>query len=403
MKGSNPVVTLLGSNSGNNAGDAAILASVLDILTKQLDNPKFYVPTTNTKFVEESYGHQYNVEAVDVMPWTGSIRLAGIPTIQCLKKSDIALICDGIIFDVKLFNPAFNFLITLIFLVPFCKLFNTKLICYNTGIGPLDSFFGRLFARYVIDNCDLIMMREEDSRKLAKAVGVKRDVLLTGDAAFLNYVSDEKRASTIAASQKIDLDSPMFGVNVTSYVDRWLKSSEKVTDKDAYFETIAAAINDAKAACGFTPILFSTHPMDEEFAIRVAEKTEGKVISNTKYSSHDIMAMMKHCGVLMGMRFHSLILASAVETPIIGLVYAPKVRSFMHLLECQKYSLELAELSRESLKTAIVSAWNERETLHQKQKRVIDELKAGAQRAAELIKERYFSAEASTETLQAVG
>ena len=48
-----PKITLLGSNSGRNAGDAAILAAIMGAITEQLGpDVEFEVPTTNPKFVE---------------------------------------------------------------------------------------------------------------------------------------------------------------------------------------------------------------------------------------------------------------------------------------------------------------------------------------------------------------
>ncbi|MDZ4786205.1 MAG: polysaccharide pyruvyl transferase family protein [bacterium] len=392
MKNNHPVVTLLGSNSGNNAGDAAILAGIMDVLSQHNPNTEFFVPTTKPSFVNNHYGAKYNVKGINVMPWTGSIRLFGIPTFNCLRKSDVALICDGIIFDKKLFNPLFNFLITLFFLAPFAKLFNCKLVCYCTGIGPFKTPIGKYMAKTLINSCDLVMMRERDSKKLCDEIGVTQEVFLTGDAAFINQVSDDARTSIVAAAEGIDLSAPLFGINVTSYLDQWLDASERVSSKDDYTKLLCDSLNKAKTRIpgGFIPVLFSTHPMDESFAKEVASKVSGKVISNTKYLSHDLMGIMKRCSLFMGMRFHSLILASAVESPIIGLVYAPKVRSYMRLLECEDVSLELAKLTESTLVDTIVKAWTNRDQIRKRQKLEVDKLKLGARFAASTLSDRYF-------------
>lgn len=393
MKKTHPVITLLGSNSGNNAGDAAILAAILNVLSKQLPGAEFLVPTTRPSFVNQNYGKDFNVKGINIMPWTGSIRLLGLPTIKALKESDCALICDGIIFDKKLFNPAFNFLITLFFLIPFAKLFNCKLVCYSTGIGPFNTRLGRFMARVLINSCELIMMRERDSKSLCQEIGVAKEVILTGDAAFINPVSDESRLEEIARAEKINLQSPLFGINVTSYIDQWLERENRVRSKEEYLALLARAINRAKSAIpgGFLPVLFSTHPMDLSCAEGLARDVNGRVVSNTKYLSHDLMAVMKRCELFMGMRFHSLILASAVESPIIGLVYAPKVRSYMRLLETEDVSLELGKLSEESLVETIIAAWEKRDELRSRQKRHVDELKTGARNAATMLCDRFFS------------
>lgn len=392
MKSDKPVITLLGNNSGRNLGDAAIMSSILESLTKELPDAEFLVPSIKPKWIEEHYGNDYNVKAIDVMPWTFSIRLLGIPTLNCLRKSDVALICDGIIFGIKLFNPAFNYLITLIFLVPFAKLWNCKLVCYSCGVGPFYSKLSRIFARYLIQNCDLVIMRENDSKALCQEIGVTKEISVTGDAAFINPVSSKERAAEILKEEGINPDKPIFGVNVTSYLDSWLKPEEGVSSKEEYLCSIEDGVNKAKELCNdeFQVVLFSTHPMDEEFSYRVAAKVNGKVIHNSKYLSHDIQAVMRECELFIGMRFHSLVLASAVAAPIIGLIYAPKVKGYMRLLDCEKYSIELADVRADSLANSISSAWKERKELQKKQQTVIDGLREGAHRAAKQVREVYY-------------
>ena len=130
--------------------------------------------------------------------------------------------------------------------------------------------------------------------------------------------------------------------------------------------------------------------MDEEFCQQLARLLDTKVLHNSHYLSHDIQAVMRRCALFMGMRFHSLILAVATETPVVGLVYAPKVRGFMKLLGCEAYSLELAELQAENLETLISTAWLSRAELRRQQIPVVNELKAGATQAAKQFKDCFF-------------
>lgn len=393
MKGNNPRITLLGSNSGNNLGDAAILSGILDILTHELPDAEFYVPSTNPGFIDRNYGDRYRVRGVNVMPWTGSIRLFGIPTAISLFKSDVALICDGIIFGKKFFNPAFNFLITLVFLVPIAKLFRCKLVCYSCGIGPFPVPMSRRAARYVINACDLVIMRENDSKALARELGVTKDILVTGDAAFINPVNGDDRALVLCKEKAIATDKPLFGVNVTSYIDGWLASDKRLSDKNTFLTTLEEAIRAANEACGngFQPVFFSTHPMDEAFSQKLADRLNAPLLHNSEYLSHDIQAVMARCELFMGMRFHSLVLASAVGAPLIGLIYAPKVRGYMRLLECEHLGLELVDLTPEGLAKTIEDAWKQRKELKVQQQKIVAELIQGAKNAAKLLRERFFS------------
>ena len=398
MKNKYPVITLLGNNSGRNLGDGAILSSILESLSKKLPNTLFYAPAVYHTWMKKHYEPKYNLRAIDVMPWTGSIRLLGIPTIKCLLKSDVALICDGIIFGKKLLNPAFNYLITLFFLVPIAKICKCKLVCYNSGIGPFPSKLSRFMAKYLLNNCDLIMFRENDSKNLAKEIGVKNEILLTGDSAFINPVSDDSVAVKILKEDyNIDESTKLIGVNVTSYMDSWLKDDEKIKDKNEFLLMIAKAVKDTIEVLSLDenakikPVIFCTQPMDEEVCKLVSDSADGILVTNSKYLSHDIQAIMRRCEVFVGMRFHSLILASAVKSPIIGLIYAPKVRGYMRHLNTPELSLELNKVNYDTLCKTLLYAWNNRENIRSTQQEKIAALRDGAHRASDILKDKYFS------------
>ena len=402
MKSNNPKIILLGNNAGNNLGDAAIMSAIMDVVSKEMPNAEFYVPSIKPKFIDDNYGKEYNVKGVDVMPWTGSLRLFGIPTLRLMAKCDAALICDGIIFGKKLFNPAFNFLITLIALLPFAKLLKCKLVCYSCGIGPFPSKISKLFAKWLMNGCDLITLRENDSIDLAREIGVSRDILHTGDAAFINKVSEPEVGKKLIADLGLNPEAKYLGINVTKYMDGWLYSKDlKVQSKSYFLNEIAEGVKKAKQECNneWTPLIFSTHPMDEAICEELAQMLDTKVINNSKNLSHAIQSAMLNCDLFMGMRFHSLILASAVGNPIIGLNYAPKVRGYMRLLDCEDLGLELANVRAASLAATIEHAWNHRSQIREKQQRVVADQKAGAIRAAKILREKVFgiSKEATAE------
>ncbi len=392
MKGAYPQITLLGSNSGNNVGDAAILSAVLEVLSKKLPEARFYVPTVNPEFINTRYRGRYNVEAFDIMPWNGALRFFGIPSFRCLKKSDVALICDGIIFGKKLFNPAFNMLITLAPLAIAAKLLKCRLVCYCTGIGPFPNGLGSGLARFLIQSCDLVMMREGESAKLTKDIGVTRHVHLTGDAAYLNPVSDGARAQQICSELGIDSGKPLLGINATGYINAWVKEGGSNSDPEAMVEALTRGIELAreKISGGFTPLIFSTHPMDLKITTELSRRLSAPLISNSTYLSHDMQAMMRLCSLFVGMRFHSLVLSSAVGVPIVGLVYAPKVRGLMQSLETPEFALELADLSPENLSETLARAWRRRGELKTIQQVAVGRFKQGADHAAELLVRAFF-------------
>jgi len=373
MKGPVPRITLLGSNSGRNLGDAAILASAMSSLSSELPGAEFYVPSSNPSFVEENYGKKFKVHGISIMPWTLSVRLVGLTTFAAIAKSDAALICDGIIFGRKLWNPFFNSLNNLIFLVPWCKLTGCKLALFSCGIGPFPSRLSEMMARYVMNSADLVILREHDSKKLAEEIGVTAPIIITGDAAFINDVSPDESAKEILSKEGIPDSKPFLGVNVTAYFDAWLSDAEKKSTKTEFLKMIADGVKEAsdRLRSPFIPLLFSTHPMDESTIDELSALLDAHSIKNSRYLSHDIQAVMRRCELFMGMRFHSLVLSSAVGAPIIGLVYMPKVRGYMRLLDCEDLCIELGSITSEKIADTLVNAWNNRSEIRDKQQKTV--------------------------------
>lgn len=375
-------ITLLGNNSGRNLGDAAIMSAILDLLSKKIPEVEVFVPSIKPDFITQNYGAKYNVKAVDVRPQKLSMRLLGLPTFLSILKSDVALICDGIIFGRKLFSPH-NFLITLIFIVPFAKLVGCKVVCFSCGIGPFPSALSRFFAKWVIQLSDLIIMRENDSYDLAKKIGVTKAIKINGDAAFVNPISSDPAVLKIAKENNIDLTKPILGLNITPYIDSWLEKSERVESHSQFLSNYANAVNIFLDKLTDRPqcVIFSCSPMDEEFSKKLAEKVSGVVVDNSRYLSHDIQAMMSRANLLVGMRFHSLVLASASGAPIVGLVYAPKVKGYMRQLNCERFCIELKDISDSRFSDILHDAWENKVELKAKQQAIVSQLKLSAENA----------------------
>lgn len=398
MKGDHPVLTLLGNNSGRNLGDAAILSSIIAEFRKVSPTAEFLVPSIAPHFIDHNYGETYNAKGVNIMPWTGSLRLLGFPTARALAKSDVALICDGIIFGRKLFSPH-NFLTTLYALAPIARARRCALVCFLTGIGPFPSPLSRRMAASLMSRCDLLVMRDPDSIALAKSIGVTRPIEIAGDAAFMNFVSSSERGREVLREVGLEAGKPTLGLNITSYLDTWLEKGARMQHTaQSFVELYTRGLEDASRAIErengpLQKVIFSCSPMDEEISRELASRTGAKVVDNSTYLSHDIQAAMRECGLMIGMRFHSIVLSSSVGVPVLGLVYAPKVGSYFKILGTEHLAVNLRDTDPGALGNAVASAWRDREDIRRVQQAVVEEQRSSARAVVARIAERYFTAE----------
>jgi polysaccharide pyruvyl transferase WcaK-like protein len=246
--------------------------------------------------------------------------------------------------------------------------------------------------------CDLLVMRDEDSLHLAREIGVNKPIELAGDMAFLNQVSSRERATQILIDLGITPDSQILGLNVTSYFDSWLPTDKRISSADSFLNSMAEGINDAVSkitsssptGTKIDKIIFSCSPMDEEVTAKLAAKVGAKVVANSKYLSHDIQAVMRECGILVGMRFHSIVLSSAVGVPVVGLIYMPKVKSYFSLYGTPDLTLELKDVTSSTLSAIITRAWRERTAIRTAQQRTVANLRQTAEESIASICEHYF-------------
>ena len=190
-------VTLLGSSSGRNSGDAALMSGIMDSIDEMCGRKLTYeIPTIKPSYVRDNYSNI--VKPVPMMPWNGAIKILGYPTYASINRTDLSVIFDAVLFDRSLYNPLFNFLSTFNLLLPSAKKNGRLLGCFNVGTGPIDTKRGAEMLRNVIDLMDFVTVRDQGSYEVIRSVGATNPrVLVTADAALIAGSSDENRVNQI--------------------------------------------------------------------------------------------------------------------------------------------------------------------------------------------------------------
>jgi polysaccharide pyruvyl transferase WcaK-like protein len=362
---------LLGSNSGRNAGDAAILASIIDEFRRVDPDAAFEVPTIAPAYIRRTYAHLDGaVQPVNILPYTGSLRLLGPTTLASIARCDATLLCAGTTFDRKLLNPAFNFLITLAGLVPLGAALGGRFFAYCHGVGPLRTTAGRRLARWVHQRCADVLVRDEDSRQLLLACGVDPWRVSTWvDVAFVTRPAPASRVDRILDDLGLTGPEPLIGVNVTSNLNLWFNTDG--LSEDAFAARLAHVLDELVGRVGpARTVLICTHRADIRLARRVRAcmaRQDAAILANdpfledgTGYDCHDITGVMGRLEMMVGMRLHSLILALAATTPVVGISYAPKVAGTLRLLGLERNLVDLSSDGVDRLFDAVEQVWADR-------------------------------------------
>lgn len=365
------------------------MAGIMDGVDQACGRSLTYeIPTLRPDYIRNHYPNK--TKPVGMMPWHGALRMLGAPTALSLMRTDAVVLFDAILFDRSLFNPLFNFLSSIYLLLPLADRRGIPIIGYNVGVGPVHTAAGRHMLKSVAERMRFITVRDQDSLDLLRDVGVKNPhVRLTADAALNAPSWSADRVREIFTSVHIDPDEPMLGINVNRYLDTWASAGRVSMGREAFLKTYADALRKVGEAIN-VPIVFVTtqhHDVDltTELMSRLPDGMRTALVDNRRYDHAAIKGALRHVSLLCGMRLHSLIMASAEGTPIVGITYQPKVAYYFRELGLEDRTLSFDDFESDRLATHILSGWEARDALRATLKDRIPVLQARAAQSATLI------------------
>jgi polysaccharide pyruvyl transferase WcaK-like protein len=100
-----------------------------------------------------------------------------------------------------------------------------------------------------------------------------------------------------------------------------------------------------------------------------------------------VMGALGAMDLVIAMRLHALILAAAMSTPVMGIIYDPKVRAFLESIGQSEAGLEMDAMTPEVLVDAVCSVWARRDAIRAQIAVSVEHLRAQARRNATLVAE----------------
>ena len=383
-------VTLLGSSSGRNAGDAGLLAAIMDSCDRNCGSPLLYeIPTIRPEFIWQNYKNR--VRPVSILPWDLSVKLLGLPTYRSVLRTDLSLVFDAVLFDRALFNPLFNFLSSLYVLLPRAKKAGKKLGFFNVTAGPVTTPLGRKMLVELAEMMDFITVRDQDSFDIFRDLGVKNpNMIATADSALSTKPASDERIDEIWRTIGIDpAAEDVLALNICAYIDSWAGVNREPMSKERFIASYVSAVNQIVKQVQ-APLLFaSTQHLDEsmtrEIMARVNSPKKKVLLSNKVYNHHEIKGVLGRAGLLVGMRLHCMILGSSACCPIVALSYLPKVRHYMRSLGIDEHCMDFDDFSESLLVKGVLAGWEKRKQLRAHLEAKIPVLQREADKAGQIV------------------
>lgn len=381
-------ITVLGNNSGRNAGDNAILGNLLDDFSLSRRDIRFRIPTLNPSFIRKHFGH-HPVEPMGLMPWNLALKNFGLPLYLAMTSTDMVLITDNILFDRKFYNPLVNYLLSISLFAPACRKRGIPIVFYNASIGPIDHAVGRSALQKVMDASRLVIARDENTRDLITRLQLRHpDVCVHADCALNTSVPSATRMAEIIAREGLFQGSNgTIGLNVNSYVDNWSKPGQM--SRQDFVRIIAAAADILIERLGVDILFTVSQVMDmkitEECVQQIRNRGRVRVVSNSDYTYQELAGLLQKVEVHAGLRTHTLIFCAAVNTPMVNINAYPKSAGFMRTIGQGEWTMNFEDLTVESLVATLLNAWERRIQTRAEMRPLVDIEKKKARDSVRLV------------------
>ncbi len=278
-------VAISGYYGYHNLGDQLILKHLLTGFQKHFPGIKLnvFVKTPynekKTAFKKINFINRYN-------PWA---------IFKNLLTSRILIMGGGsIIQDITGFFTIYYYILLMIV----AKCLDCKVVIFNQGIGPVKNPVNRYLVKLVFSLTDLIIVRDNRSKKLLNALLPDKEIILGADLIFFHQLSRKNKANRNICS---------FSVRKwkSHNIKKFVKQAAAVLDKRGWkcFNIVFQPGSDEIINCKFLKNIYWNKP-------------------------DDITRYLKKSDFLVGMRLHSLMLGAKLNIPMLGIVYDPKVNVF---------------------------------------------------------------------------
>lgn len=375
-------VGISGSYGGLNLGDEAILTSIIHQLSS--------LPVEITVFTRDADDTRKRFpQASRVVPVRKLARNEVAPEIERLDL--FILGGGGILFDAE----------AKIYLreVKMAVEKSIPVVVYAIGAGPLNTVEAQQLVRDHLNEVDVITVREAGAGKLLEEVGVKREIKVTADPAFL--LEPEPLPPGALEREGLDSSRRLIAMSV-----REPGVAAPDIDESVYHALLANAADFMVERFDADVVLVPMEPrmldMRHSHAV-IAQMLRPQRASVLKgeYTSGQMLSLVGHFSFMVGMRLHFLIFAALRGVPFVALPYSGKVEGFLADMELVMPPLHLVNAGR--LIAHIDHAWDNRDALRAQIARKLPVLKKRAAETNELVKALLLAGRADERARQQQG
>ena len=299
-------IALLGYYGFHNSGDEAILKALTDTVRRVRPDVSFTVLSRDPRETRSSMKvaaiHRFNV----------------LRSISLLRRTRLFVAGGGSLIQD---NTSTRSILYYLGMLSIAKVCGARTMLLANGLGPISKPANRRWAHRVLNRLDAITLRDSDSLTEAAALNITRPrTEVTADPAMLLVPVSSGDTDVLASRIGLPEQGPLIGFSI-----------RKWSDAERTIRAIARLADHCVSAYGATPVFLPMQtPDDVQVSRRImAQMKREALLLEEPCPPEMLMSLVGRLDLMVGMRLHSLIYAANMGVPMAGLIYEPKVASFL--------------------------------------------------------------------------
>jgi polysaccharide pyruvyl transferase CsaB len=341
-------VLIIGNYGNGNNGDEVVLMAIVQEL-RELD------PATDITVVSGDPVATKRMHGVEAIRRAFSLRV-----VRAIAQCDAVIIGGGgILIDQVHSNLKYGLAILT------AKFLRKPVMVHAVGLDTLTKPVARAAVRFAFNRVDLIAVRDEASRDEMLKLGVDRAPMhVTADPAFtLDVPPVQDFREILTQAGLYEKQSPLLGISVWPTDN--LNSYSGVVPVFAELADRLVVTYDGRVVF----LVMSTIEFEGDLAashriIEMMEHRDRAQVFGAGCHPRVLLAAFGQMDLVIGMRYHSLILSAVAGVPFIAVERAKYPKNTYFLCEAQQLSAGMAEsLTVDGLAECVARVWREKEEM----------------------------------------
>ena len=314
------LVIIAGYYGFDNLGDEAILEELVNELSSLCDRQSIVVLSNNPQKTTSLF----RVKSINRWQWFDYLKVS--------RQAKLLISGGGGLFQDRTGFGSVIFYSAQILLAHFC---GAKVLIYAQGLGPLQNAFSKALTHFAFKQTNKITVRDNNSLNTIKAWSLEGH--LTADPVWsLSPSPLPQSAYQVIETVKRNTKGLTIGLSIRQ--DSHLKSY--------HLYHLTKSLIDALPKQS-TILLLPFQLQQDQQPLQTVEQFFSQSSINTKWLEPNLftkpsqwLTLMENFDLLIGMRFHAVLMALKVNKPVIGIAYDQKVSNL--LLQFKQPELSLA-------------------------------------------------------------